>query len=47
MGFTGKEMKGYLFIDPEGVDMDIDLLFWIGKCLEFNPLAKSSKKKKK
>lgn len=40
----GRPMTGYLFIEPEGYDMDEDLEFWIGKCLEFNPRAKSSKK---
>lgn len=39
-------MKGFLMINPEGVDMDEDLDKWIKRCLEFNPRAKSSKKKK-
>lgn len=38
-------MKGFLFIEPDGYDTDEDLEFWIGKCLEFKPRAKSSKKK--
>lgn len=42
-----RPMKGYLSISEEGFDMDKDLEFWIEKCLEFNPKAKSSKKKKK
>ena len=42
----GRPMKSYLFIEPEGYDMDEDLEFWITKCLEFNPKAKASKKKK-
>ena len=41
----GRPMTGYLFIEPLGYDMEEDLEFWITKCLEFNPLAKSSKKK--
>jgi hypothetical protein len=41
----GRPMTGYLFIQPEGYDMDEDLNFWVKKCLEFNPLAKASKKK--
>ena len=40
----GRPMKGYLFISPDGYDQEKDLQFWIEKCLEFNPLAKSSKK---
>lgn len=39
-------MKGFLMINPEGIDMDEDLDIWINRCLEYNPLAKSSKKKK-
>lgn len=36
MDFTGKAMRGFLFIDPEGFDSDPDLDFWVGKALEFN-----------
>lgn len=42
----GRPMKGYLNISSDGFDMDEDLEFWIQKCLDFNPMAKSSKKKK-
>lgn len=45
MDFTGRAMRGFLFITPEGVDMDNDLNYWLDLCLEFNPKAKSSKKK--
>lgn len=41
----GQPMKGYLFIQPVGYEHDKNLKFWIKKCLEFNPIAKSSKKK--
>jgi hypothetical protein len=44
MDFTHRPMKGFVFIDPEGTDQDTDLEFWIEKCLEFNPRAKSSRK---
>ena len=44
---AGRIMKGYLFIEPEGYDTDDDLEFWIDRCLDFNPQAKASKKKKK
>jgi TfoX/Sxy family transcriptional regulator of competence genes len=46
MDFTGRPMKGYLFVSAEGVDMEADLEHWVQLCLDFNPLAKSSKKKK-
>lgn len=46
MDFTNRPMKGYLYVNPEGVDMDDDLEKWVKRCLEFNPKAKSSKQKK-
>lgn len=46
MNFTGRAMKGYIFVDPEGYDMDEDLEYWVDLTIEFNPRAKSSKKKK-
>lgn len=45
MDFTGRPMKGYVFVYPEGTDRDKDLEFWVQRCLDFNPKAKSSKKK--
>lgn len=45
MDFTGRPMKGYVFVDPEGFDMDEDLEYWVQKTIDFNPFAKSSKKK--
>jgi TfoX/Sxy family transcriptional regulator of competence genes len=44
MDFTGKPMKGYVFVDPKGIDLDKDLDYWVQLSLEFNPKAKSSKK---
>ncbi len=40
-------MKGYILVSPEGYDLDTELSFWVNKCIEWNPNAKSSKKKKK
>ncbi len=45
MDFTGKQMKGFVLVEPHGVDSDTDLDYWIQLCLDFNPKAKSSKKK--
>ena len=45
MDFTGRPMKGYVFVEPIGVDSDADLDYWTQLCLDFNPKAKSSKKK--
>lgn len=38
MDFTGSAMRGFLFIDPDGFDKDVDLDFWVVKALEFNKL---------
>ena len=46
MEFTGRPMKGFVYVEPAGIDMDDDLDYWIGLAIEFNPKAKSSKKKK-
>lgn len=45
MDFTGKSMKGFVFISPEFIDMDEELEFWMNKALEYNPKAKASKRK--
>ncbi len=46
MTFTGRPLKGFIFIDSLGLDMQKDLEEWIQICLDYNPLAKKSKKKK-
>ena len=46
MNFTGRPMKGYVFIDPEAIVDEDQLDYWVDLCLQFNPLAKSSKRKK-
>lgn len=38
MDFTGRPMRGFLFIYPEGFVTEDDLDFWIRKALEFNKL---------
>ncbi len=45
MDFTGRPMNGYILVSPEGYDMDKDLEKWIQLCLDYNPRAKSTKKK--
>ena len=44
MNFTGKPMKGFVYVEPEAIDSEKDLSYWIQLCLDFNPKAKSSKK---
>lgn len=46
MDFTGRPMKGYIFVTPDGFDNEEDLSYWIDLCLAFNPLAKASKSRK-
>jgi len=36
MDFTGKPMKGYVYIDPAGFDSDSDLGNWVDLCIRFN-----------
>src|SRR5258708_653282 len=43
----GREYKGYVYVSEEGIKTKKDLDHWIQLALEFNKLAKSSKKKKK
>jgi TfoX/Sxy family transcriptional regulator of competence genes len=47
MDFTHRPMKGFIFVEPEGIDKDEDLEYFISLALEYNPQAKSSKKKAK
>lgn len=47
MDFTGRTLKGYIFVTPMGFDMDSDLEYWIQLAIDFNPQAKSSKRKNK
>ncbi len=47
MDFTGKPMKGYVFISKDGMKTKKDFEYWLALCLEFNAKAKASKKKVK
>jgi TfoX/Sxy family transcriptional regulator of competence genes len=47
MTMGGKTMNGYVLISEEGMKSKKEFDYWIGLCLEFNPLAKASKKTKK
>jgi TfoX/Sxy family transcriptional regulator of competence genes len=46
MVFTGKPMKGYVYISAEGMKSKKEFNYWINLCLEFNSLAKAAKKKR-
>ena len=45
MDFTGRPMKGFVFIGPEGTKSKKDLEYWLNLALDFNKQAKASKKK--
>ncbi len=45
MDFTGRPMKGFVFVGPSGTDNKKDLRYWIDLALDFNKRAKASKKK--
>ncbi len=43
----GRECRGYVYVNEEGMKTKKDFDYWIGLALEFNKRAKASKKKKK
>lgn len=47
MDFTGRPMRGFVFVNPEGTGSKRDLNFWVELALEFNPRASSSKRSRK
>lgn len=47
MDFTGKIMKDYVFVDIEALNTKMKLAYWINLALDYNAIAKASKKKKK
>ncbi len=46
MDFTGKIMKGYVFVDAEVLNTKKKLEYWIKLALDFNKVAKVSTKGK-
>ena len=46
MDFTGRPMRGFVFVEAEAIDEDADLQDWVQLCIDFNPRARSSKKRK-
>ncbi|AWI26249.1 TfoX/Sxy family protein [Flavobacterium pallidum] len=45
MEFTGKSMKGYVYVIEDGFRSAKDLAYWLQLCVDFNPFAKRSKRK--
>lgn len=46
MDFTKRPMKGYVLIDETGLRSQKELNYWVNLALEYNHIAKSSKKRK-
>jgi len=46
MDFTGKVMKGFVFVDVDALNTKKKLEYWVQLALEYNKIAKASKKKK-
>jgi TfoX/Sxy family transcriptional regulator of competence genes len=46
MDFTGKVMKGFVFVDIDALNTKKKLEYWMDLALEYNKTAKASKKKK-
>ena len=47
MDFTGRPMRGFVFVKAEGYSSERDLAAWLELALAFNPKAKSSKQRTK
>jgi TfoX/Sxy family transcriptional regulator of competence genes len=45
MDFTGRIMKGYVFVDIDALNTNKKLGYWVALALEYNKIAKASKKK--
>jgi hypothetical protein len=47
MDFTGRPMRGFVFVDCGELTSERELEFWLELALAFNPMATRSVKKKK
>ena len=45
MDFTGKVMKGFVFVDADALSTKKKLEYWVNLALEYNKIAKASKKR--
>ena len=46
MDFTGRPMRGFVFVELEGLKSEKDLASWLELALAYNPTAKKSARKK-
>ena len=35
MDFTGKPLRGMIYVSPEGIDAEDDLETWVNRCIDF------------
>src|SRR5688500_17009145 len=47
MDFTGRPMKGVVFISPDGIRTARQLAAWLDMALDYNPRAKKASKKRR
>lgn len=47
MDFTGRPMKGFVFVSPKGTGNKKDLSYWIGLALDFNKKLRKNKNKER
>ena len=47
MDFTGKPMRGFIFVNSSQTNSDNDLEYWVQLALAFNSRAKASRKVKR
>ncbi len=40
----GREYKGYIHVEKENIKTEKDFDYWVGLALDFNKIAKASKK---
>ncbi|WP_185286318.1 TfoX/Sxy family protein [Chryseobacterium indologenes] len=45
MIMRSKQLPGYCYVEPAGFRQPDDFEYWIKICLDYNPVAKASKKK--
>ncbi len=46
MDFTGRPMKGYVYVEPAGIESDESLQYWLDLCAEFVQTLPPKKPKK-
>lgn len=47
MDFTGRPMKGFVFVSPDGTSKATQLSYWLELALDYNDKAKTSRKRKR